>query len=103
MKEHTRKKQHIMSAASAKKSTGQPDLHRKKVSFDIPRSLFARVEAAASELHLKDTSTFLRQAIERFLIDLQKENLQRELEEGYLANAMLGDQTMKDFEFVDAE
>ncbi len=69
----------------------------------MPYALFEQAEGAATELHLKDTSTFLRQAVEKFLDDLQRRKLERELEEGYVANAAVSEQTMKDFQFVDEE
>ena len=75
---------------------------RKKVSLDLPDSLYEETEAVVREQHTT-TSALLRQALEKYLAELRQQKLERELEEGYLANAAVAEQTMKDFEYVDAE
>ncbi len=56
----------------------------------------------AQERHIM-TSEFVREAMERHLKAIERRKLERELKEGYLANASLGDQIHEEFEFVDAE
>jgi len=75
---------------------------RKKVSLDLPSSLYEETESVVREQQTT-ISALLRQALEKYLAEFQRQKLERELEEGYLANAAVAEQTMKDFEFVDAE
>ncbi len=49
------------------------------------------------------TSVFVRRAIERYLSSLERSKLERDLQEGYIANAALSDRIHKEFEDVDAE
>ncbi len=74
----------------------------KKITVDIPRSLYEETEEVIRERHITK-STFVREAMERYLKAIKRKKLERELEEGYLANAALSDQIHKEFEFVDAE
>jgi metal-responsive CopG/Arc/MetJ family transcriptional regulator len=82
-----------MSTAAAK---------AKKITVDIPRSLYKETEEIVQERQIT-TSEFVREAIERHLKAIKRRKLERELEEGYLANASLGDRIHEEFEFVDAE
>lgn len=75
---------------------------KKKITVDIPQSLYKEAEEVIRERHIT-TSVFVRQAMERHLKSIKRRKLERELEEGYLANAALGDQIHKEFEFADAE
>ena len=74
----------------------------KKITVDIPRSLYKETKELTAERHIT-TSVFVREAMERYLDDIRRAKLQRELEEGYIANAPLSDRIHKEFEFVDAE
>jgi metal-responsive CopG/Arc/MetJ family transcriptional regulator len=74
----------------------------KKITVDIPQSLYKETEEVVQERHIT-TSVFVREAIERHLRSIKRKKLERELEEGYVANAGLGDRIHKEFEFVDAE
>jgi metal-responsive CopG/Arc/MetJ family transcriptional regulator len=82
-----------MSSAAAK---------AKKITVDIPQSLYKETEEVVQERHIT-TSEFVREAMERHLKSIKRRKLERELEEGYLANASLGDRIHEEFEFVDAE
>jgi metal-responsive CopG/Arc/MetJ family transcriptional regulator len=82
-----------MSTANAK---------AKKITVDIPQSLYKEAEQVIQERHIT-TSVFVREAMERHLKSIKRRKLERELEEGYLANAGLNDQIHEEFEFVDAE
>ena len=82
-----------MSTAAAK---------AKKITVDIPRSLYEETAEVVQEQNIT-TSMFVREAMERYLRSIKRRRLERELEEGYVANAELGDQIHKEFEFVDAE
>jgi metal-responsive CopG/Arc/MetJ family transcriptional regulator len=74
----------------------------KKITVDIPRSLYEETEEVIHERHIT-TSMFVRDAMERYLKSINRKKLERQLEEGYVANAALGDQIHNEFEFVDAE
>ncbi len=73
----------------------------KKITVDIPLPMYEAIEASRESN--TTTSVFVRHAIERYLRFLERTKLERELQEGYLANAALSDQIHKEFEFVDAE
>ena len=74
----------------------------KKITVDIPRALYEETAEVVRERHIT-TSVFVREALEGYLRSIKRRKLERELEEGYIANADLGDQIHKEFEFVDAE
>jgi metal-responsive CopG/Arc/MetJ family transcriptional regulator len=74
----------------------------KKITVDIPRVLYEETEGVVHERGIT-TSVFVREAMERYLKSIKRRKLERELEEGYVANAALGDQIHKEFDFVDAE
>jgi len=86
-------KTYRMSASAAK---------AKKITVDIPRSLHAETEQVVTERHIT-TSVFVREAMEHYLHDIKRAKLERELEEGYIANAALGNTIHREFEYVDAE
>ena len=74
----------------------------RKITVDIPRRLYEETEEVIQERHIT-TSMFVRDAMQRYLKVIKRKKLERELEEGYLANAELGNQIHKEFESVDAE
>lgn len=74
----------------------------KKVSVDIPYSLYQETAKVVTERRIT-TSVFVREAMERYLEELRRSRLERQLEEGYIAHAALGDKIHKEFEYVDAE
>jgi metal-responsive CopG/Arc/MetJ family transcriptional regulator len=82
-----------MSTAAAK---------AKKITVDIPWSLYEEAEELIKERQIT-TSMFVREAMERHLKSIKRRKLERELAEGYVANADVGDQIHNEFEFVDAE
>jgi metal-responsive CopG/Arc/MetJ family transcriptional regulator len=75
---------------------------KKKITVDIPQSLYEETEEVIQERHTT-TSMFVREAIERYLEEIKEKKLERELAEGYMAHASLGQQIHNDFAFVDAE
>ncbi len=74
----------------------------RKVTVDIPLRLYEETEQAVSNLNTT-ISVFIRESISRRLRSIQRANLERELKEGYIANAGLGDQVCKEFQFADGE
>jgi metal-responsive CopG/Arc/MetJ family transcriptional regulator len=60
----------------------------RKVIVQFPESLLERAEALAESLHT-DRSKLIRAAVEEKLDQLERERLEAELREGYLANAEL--------------
>ena len=58
----------------------------KRVVIDFPEPLFEATDHAASELAI-NRSSLIRKAVEQFLAAMDREKLEKELEEGYLANA----------------
>ena len=58
----------------------------KRIVVDFPEPLFDAAEHAALELDI-NRSSLIRQAVKVFVEDLQRRKLERELAEGYAANA----------------
>ena len=58
----------------------------KRVVIDFPEPLFEATEHAANELAI-NRSSLIRKAVEQFLAEMDRRKLEKELEEGYLANA----------------
>ena len=73
---------------------------RKNIIFPI--DLISRFEKENRKLGV-DFSNFVRDAIDEKLNRIEKERLENELREGYLANADLDRTTCEDFKFVDGE
>lgn len=73
-----------------------------KVIVEFPADLLARAERAASEL-ATNRSRLIRLAVEQFLQSLQRRELERQLAEGYRANAALDRAICQEFAYVDAE
>ncbi len=74
----------------------------KKVIIEFPEDLLKRTEEAASELST-DRSKLIRSAVEHFLNGQLKSDLERQLAEGYVANAKMDRQVAEEFAYVDAE
>ncbi len=79
-----------------------PNLKSKKITVDVPLPLYQATERAVSDLNTT-ISVFVRDSLNRRLRSIERAKLERELKEGYLANAALGDRISKEFEFIDAE
>jgi len=73
-----------------------------KVIVEFPADLLERAERAASEL-ATNRSRLIRLAVEQFLQALQRRELERQLAEGYRANAALDREICREFAYVDAE
>ena len=73
---------------------------RKNIIF--PEKLISRFNAVNGESGI-DFSTFVRTALEEKIKHLEKLKLEKELAEGYAANANLDRATCDDFRFVDGE
>lgn len=73
---------------------------RKNIIFPI--DLMSRFETENKKLGI-DFSNFVRDAMDDKLKRIEKERLEKELEEGYLANADLDRATCEEFKFVDGE
>jgi len=73
---------------------------RKNIIFPI--NIISRFEEENKKMNI-DFSNFVRDAINEKLKRMEKLRLEKELEDGYLANADLDRATCKDFKFVDVE
>ena len=93
-------KRHIIRAGG--KHMGTAAARAKKITVDIPRSLYEEAERLVREREIT-TSILVRQAVEKYLGDIRRERLEQELREGYLANDALGDKIHREFAAVDAE
>ena len=79
-----------------------PSPKSRKITVDLPLPLYEATERAVSDLNTT-ISVFVRDSINRRLRSIERAKLQRELKEGYLANAALGDQISRELTFIDAE
>src|SRR5438552_29849 len=86
-----RRKQRIATAGRA----------RKKVIIDFPSKLLQRTEAAAVHL-ATDRSKIIRSAVEQFLDGFERSALERQLIDGYRANADVDRRIAAEFTHVDA-
>jgi hypothetical protein len=73
---------------------------RKNIIFPI--DLISRFKKENRRLGV-DFSNFVRDAIDEKLKRIEKERLEKELKEGYQANADLDRATCEEFKFVDGE
>jgi len=66
---------------------GQPPAgSTKRIAVDFPQPLLLRAERAIAEMSI-NRSDLIRKAVEQYLEALQRAKLERELMEGYVANA----------------
>jgi hypothetical protein len=68
--------------------------HAKKVAVDFPAPLFVETERAARELSTS-CSFLVRSAVERFLAELRRQKLEKELATGYMANDLRAASSLK--------
>lgn len=80
----------------------RPGVKAKKITVDIPRSLYEEAERIVHEQQTT-TSVFVCSAMEHYLKSIKRKNLERQLAEGYIANNALSDRIYKEFEFADAD
>lgn len=74
----------------------------KRIVVDFPTPLLARAERAVAEL-ATNRSELIRMAVEQYLELLQKAKLERELAEGYMANAAQARQASEELASMDAD
>lgn len=77
VKTHKKRRISRVSAAAAK---------AKRVVIDFPEALFDATEDAAVELAI-NRSSLIREAVKQFLEERHRQKLEKELAEGYIANA----------------
>ena len=58
----------------------------KRIAVEFPKPLLVRADRAVAELSI-NRSELIRQAVEQYLEALQREKLERDLIDGYIANA----------------
>jgi metal-responsive CopG/Arc/MetJ family transcriptional regulator len=74
----------------------------KRVMVEFPQPLYQRVEEAAEEMAV-NRSKLIRLALESYLEARQKEKLEQQLAEGYIANAGLNRAMSEEFSHIDGE
>ncbi len=74
----------------------------RKVIVEFPIGLYVETERMTNELSIS-RSALIRSALREFLAKCSREKLEKELAEGYMANASQARQTAKDFSNVDSE
>jgi len=93
---------HRQPARNAKPQHSNRVAATRKIVVDFPEPLFQETERAIAELSTS-RSALIRLAVERYLAAVQREKLDRELAEGYVANASLDRQVAQEFSAVDYE
>jgi metal-responsive CopG/Arc/MetJ family transcriptional regulator len=74
----------------------------RKIIVDFPSDLYLATEKATSQLSI-NRSTLIRSAVREYLEKLHREELEKQLAEGYIANAAQARETAQAFEQVDSE
>ena len=74
----------------------------KKLIIEFPSELYTRTERAVADLAV-NRSALIRTAVEFYLDNLNRQTLERELAEGYIANASLNRRIAEDFAYSDSE
>ena len=74
----------------------------KKLIIEFPGELYARTERAVADLAV-NRSVLIRSAVEFYLDNLNRQKLERELAEGYSANASLSRRIAEEFAYSDSE
>ena len=73
---------------------------RKNINFPVD---LLREVSSLTKKSKTDFSKFVREATKEYVNNLKKEQLQKELEEGYKAKAKLNLKISEDFKYVDGE
>ena len=79
-----------------------PAAMSKKLIIEFPTDLYARTERAVADLAV-NRSVLIRTAVEFYLESLNRQKLERELAEGYMANASLNRRIAGEFSYSDSE
>jgi metal-responsive CopG/Arc/MetJ family transcriptional regulator len=74
----------------------------RKVIVELPAGLYAETEKAAAQLSM-NRSTLIRSALQEYLDNRRREELEKELAEGYIANASQARDAAEAFAHVDSE
>jgi metal-responsive CopG/Arc/MetJ family transcriptional regulator len=90
----SRRENRTVSSAAGAKS--------RKVVVNFPEPLYLETTTVAAEV-AGSYSEFIRLAVEQFLAERKQQQLERELAEGYIANAALAASMTEEFKFADAE
>ena len=88
--------------ATAARRQAPPAPTSRKVIVEFPSALYLEMEKITRAQSLS-RSTLIRSAVENYLQKLEREKLEKELAEGYLANAAQARGAAEDFRHVDAE
>jgi len=93
-----------MKARLARTRRGRAAAQRasRKVIVEFPIGLYAETERMTNELSIS-RSALIRSALQEFLAKRSREKLEKELAEGYVANASQARQTASEFSNVDSE
>ena len=92
----------IKKITGGQKRKDMAGVRTKKVIVQFPAKLIERAEALANSMHT-DRSKLIRAAVEEKIDQLERERLEADLREGYLANADLLMKTSSAFEDVVTE
>ncbi|MFZ0888832.1 MAG: hypothetical protein WA005_10295 [Candidatus Binataceae bacterium] len=74
----------------------------RKVIVEFPATLYTEIEKAMTELSM-NRSALIRSAVREYLDKRHREELEKELAEGYVANASQARETAEAFSHVDSE
>ena len=73
-----------------------------KIAVDFPAPLYRETERAVRELSM-NRSLLIRCAVEKYLADIRREKLEKELAAGYIANDAQATMVAEEFAKLDAD
>ena len=88
--------------ARARETTAAARRGGRKVIVEFSASLYAETERATVQLSI-NRSALIRSAVQEFLDKWHREELEKQMAEGYLANARQARETAQAFSHVDSE
>lgn len=95
-----------MKARTSRKRPKPPKVFARrvgrKVIVELPAGLYAETEKATAQLSI-NRSALIRSALQEYLDKWRREKLEKELAEGYVANASQARETAEAFSHVDSE
>jgi metal-responsive CopG/Arc/MetJ family transcriptional regulator len=79
-----------------------PKTQMRRINLDLTSIQYEEMANLMAEKGMK-LSQFIREAVDEYIAKIEREKLEKELKQGYLAKAKLNIKTCQEFEPVDGE
>jgi metal-responsive CopG/Arc/MetJ family transcriptional regulator len=79
-----------------------PKTQMRRINLDLTSIQYEEMAKLMAEKGMK-LSQFIREAVDEYIAKIEREKLEKELKQGYLAKAELNVKTCQEFEPVDGE